>query len=199
MTIFSPLTLAYKLVGPRIVADLRAAPQAVEAGLSAIAETTSSFAALCLDAGADGIFFASQLATRQFLTAEEYARFGEPFDRTVLDAVADSSWFTVLHLHGTEIFFDLANAYPVQAVSWHDRETKPGLADALHLTDRILMAGLDRRLLETGGPAEIEEQVRSAVAVTGGSRLILAPSCVIPTGASEANLDAVARAVYREQ
>jgi len=199
MTVFSPLTLGYKLVGPRIVSDLRVAPPAVEAGLSAIAETTAAFALLCLEAGADGLFFASQLASSLFLTVEEYARFGEPFDRAVLDAVADSSWLTVLHLHGTEIFFDLANRYPVHAVSWHDRETKPDLGNAFHLTDRILMAGLDRRLLETGSPAQIEEQIRDAVAATGGRRLILAPSCVIPTGAPERNLEAVRRAVSGEQ
>lgn len=195
MTVFSPLTLAYKLVGNRLVDDLRSAPETVEAGLARIAETTADFALLCLEAGADGIFFASQLATHRFLTPAEHARFGEPFDRAVLDAVAGRSWLTVLHLHGTDVFFDLANHYPVHAVSWHDRETEPDLASAARQTGRILMAGLDRRLFEAGTPGQVEAQARQAPAATGGRRLILAPSCVIPTPSPPENLHAVRRAV----
>jgi len=195
MTVFSPLTLAYKLAGDRLLDDLRSAPEAVESGLAALAETTANFARLCLEAGADGIFFASQMATHRFVTREEYARFGEPFDCAVLDAVAGRSWLTVLHLHGTDVFFDLANRYPAHAVSWHDRETAPDLATAAGQTGRVLMAGLDLRLFETGTSAQVETQARQALAATGGRRLILAPSCVIPTPSPPENLHAVRHAV----
>ncbi|NOZ07175.1 MAG: uroporphyrinogen decarboxylase [Chloroflexi bacterium] len=191
MTIFSPLTLAFKLVGDRLLEDLRTAPHLVEAGLAVIAETMAAFAKLSLDAGADGIFFASQMASRSLLTPAAYTRFGEPFDLVILKAIAERSWLTVLHLHGHEVFFELANRYPVHAVNWHDRETAPALPAGLTRTNRALMAGLDLRLLETGTPAQVAEMVRESVTGTAGRRLILAPGCVIPTRTPAANLQAV--------
>ena len=191
MTIFSPLTLAFKLVGDRLLDDLRTAPQRVEAGLATIAETMAAYAEVTLDAGADGIFFASQLASHSFLTPDTYARFGEPFDLIVLKAIAERSWLTVLHLHGHDVFFDLADRYPVHAVNWHDRETAPALPEALARTNRALLAGLDLRLLESGTPAQVTSMVRESIAGTAGRRLILAPGCVIPTRTPAANLQAV--------
>jgi uroporphyrinogen decarboxylase len=85
----------------------------------------------------------------------------------------------------------------VHAVSWHNWETGPTLSEARALTDRAFVAGLDRRRLEDGPPAAIEEQVQQVVAQTNGRGLILAPSCVIPTTTPEAHLQAVRRAVDR--
>jgi uroporphyrinogen decarboxylase len=83
-------------------------------------------------------------------------------------------------------------------VSWHDRETPPGLAEARQHTDRAFLTGLDRELLERGPMAVIQAQVgeaRQAVAQAGGRGLILAPSCVIPTTAPAEHLQAVRDAV----
>jgi uroporphyrinogen decarboxylase len=80
-------------------------------------------------------------------------------------------------------------------VSWHDRETAPDLASARGLTDRAFLSGLDRDLLGGGPAAAIAAQARQAVAQTKGRGLILAPSCVIPTTAPAAHLQAVRDAV----
>jgi len=34
-------------------------------------------------------------------------------------------WLNVLHIHGTNVMFDLVRDYPCQIVNWHDRETRP--------------------------------------------------------------------------
>jgi uroporphyrinogen decarboxylase len=197
MTLFSPLTLAYKLAGVAVVEHLRHRPAALHAGLETITQTTTNFAHAALDAGAHGLFFATQLASHDWLEPGEYDRFGRPYDLAVLEAVAHRSTITVLHLHGQRVFFELANRYPVHAVSWHNWETGPTLSEARALTDRAFVAGLDRRRLEDGPPAAIEEQVQQVVAQTNGRGLILAPSCVIPTTTPEAHLQAVRRAVDR--
>ena len=195
MTIFSPLTLAYKLAGEQVIEHLRQQPVDLHAGLETLAATTARFAQAALGAGADGLFFATQLASHRWLTPAEYDEFGARYDLAVLEAVSGQSSLTALHLHGRDVFFDLANRYPVHAVSWHDRETPPGLAEARSLTDRAFLAGLDRNLLGSGPAAAIQAQVREAVAQTEGRGLILAPSCVIPTTAPEAHLHAVRAAV----
>jgi uroporphyrinogen decarboxylase len=195
MTVFSPLTLAYKLAGERIVEHLRQQPAAVHTGLEVVADTTARFARAALEAGADGLFFATQLASHRWLTAAEYGEFGARYDRAVLSQVAPFSSLTVLHLHGRDVFFHLANEYPIDAVSWHDRETAPDLATARGLTDRAFLTGLDRDLLGQGPAAAIAAQAREAVGQTKGRGLILAPSCVIPTTAPPAHLRAVRDAV----
>jgi uroporphyrinogen decarboxylase len=196
MTIFSPLTLALKLVGERVVGDLRNHPSELHAGLTTIAAVTRTFAQRCLEAGASGFFFATQLASHLWLSREEYAEFGEPYDLAVLEAIADQSEITALHLHGQQVFFDLANRYPVDAVSWHNWETAPDLFTARELTNRAFLTGLDRRLLETGPAEAIAEQARKVIAQTKARGLVLAPCCVIPTYAPSEHLSAVRQAVF---
>lgn len=201
MTVFSPLTLAYKLAGEAVVEHLREHPADLHAGLEAIAGTTLRFAQAALRAGADGLFFATQLAGHHWLTPSEYGEFGERYDLAVLEAVSGTeaeSKITVLHLHGQDVFFDLANRYPIHAVSWHDRETAPSLTEARQLTDRAFITGLDRDLVGDGPVEAIQTQVCEAVAQTGGQGLILAPSCVIPTTAPAAHLQAVRDALPAE-
>src|SRR5205807_1823323 len=53
-TLFSPLSVARKLSGDRLAADLREHPEAVEAALEAITETLTRSASLGLDQGAGG-------------------------------------------------------------------------------------------------------------------------------------------------
>jgi uroporphyrinogen decarboxylase len=191
MTVFSPLTLAYKLAGTEIVTHLRHHPANLHAGLEIMAATTARFAWAALAAGADGLFFASQLASRRWLTPAEYDEFGARYDMVVLEAIAGRSAITVLHLHGQDVFFDLADRYPLHAVSWHDQETAPCLAEARQRTSRAFITGLDRELLNHGPVAAIQAQVREALAQTEGRGLILAPSCVIPTTAPAAHLQVV--------
>ena len=121
----------------------------------------------------------------------QYGEFGVRYDRAVLDEVAPHASLTVLHLHGLDPFFELANLYPVDAVSWHDGETEPSLAGARSLTDRAFVAGLDRDLLGRGPAAAIAVQAREALYQAKGRGLILAPSCVIPTTAPPAHLQVV--------
>ncbi len=194
MTLFSPLTLAYKLAGNVVQEHLRNHPDDLHFGLATIAETTARFGIAALTAGADGIFFATQLARSSLLTADEYRTFGQRYDLIVLEYVTDQTDLMVLHLHGEDIFFDLVHYYPVTAVSWHDREGGPSLREAAAQTRKALMAGLDGNLLASGSPEEIAEQVHDARRQTGCQRLILAPACVVPPEAPERNLQAVVEA-----
>jgi uroporphyrinogen decarboxylase len=195
MTVFSPLTLAFKLAGDRVLEHLRQEPAALHTGLETISETTSRFARAALAAGADGLFFATQLASPQWVTPGEYNDFGSRYDLDVLRAVDGQSAITVLHLHGQEVFFELADAYPVDAVSWHDQETDPRLGDARRYTERAFIAGLDRNVLGKGPEERIRAQVQNVLAQTRGRGLIVAPCCVIPTDTPPRHLKAARDAV----
>ncbi len=193
MTVFSPLTLAYKLAGDTLLDHLEHHSTDVHIGLATIAETTSRFAKTVLKAGAHGIFFASQLSRADILSEEMYQTFVVRYDLIALERVKTEPAPLVLHLHGTNIYFETVNQYPVHAISWHNHETSPSLKEALTLTDKTLMTGLDRNLLEQGQPEALVAQIQEAINVTGGQRLILAPACVIPTSTPPPNLEAIAR------
>ncbi len=196
-TIFSPLTTANKLAGESFATHLRDATDALQKGLERFTEDTIAFGRACLAAGADGFFFASQHANSDAkLPADLFERVGVAYDLRVLAALAADkrNWCTVLHLHGNDPLFDLANRYPIHAVNWHDRETQPSIKDALTRTTRGLVAGIARG--RTAGDAEtLVAQARDAIAQTNGRRLIVAPDCVLPSDLSAATLQALRQAV----
>ncbi len=194
-TVFSPLTVARTLSGDRaVVRYLREQPEALHAGLEVIAEVTSRFASECLAAGADGLFFATQMACPGGVTEEEYEVFGRPYDLRVLDAAAGAE-VVLLHAHGESPYFDLLASYPVHAVNWHDRRTPPSLREARSRYAGCLCGGLDAATLAEGGAAQVEEQVRDALAQTGGRGHVVSAGCVIPVDTPDVNVEAAVRAV----
>jgi uroporphyrinogen decarboxylase len=191
-TVFSPLTTARKLAGEPLIEHLRKAPDALEAGLRTITDVSIAFAEEALKAGAHGIFFATQLATTDMLTEEEYRRFGRKFDLEFFNALKGKTRVDMLHIHGENIMFDLLADYPCGMLNWHDRITAPPLKEALGKFKGALVGGVEEReLLVKGGEAAVRAQVRDAVAQTGGRRLVVGPGCVAAIAAPEANIRAV--------
>jgi uroporphyrinogen decarboxylase len=190
-TIFNPLSQAKNLVGPaRLPVHLRYYPDAVRAGLEVIAETTCRFIAAAREAGIAGVFFAVQHARYELLSEEEYSAFGRPYDLRVLEA-AERLWLNVLHLHGTDVMFDLLADYPVQVVNWHDRETWPTLAEAKERFSGAVCGGLQRwDAMVRGTPDRVREQAADAIVQTGGERFILGTGCVTPIVAPTSNIHA---------
>jgi uroporphyrinogen decarboxylase len=194
-TIFNPLAQAKNLAGERLLADLRQQPAAVKAGLETITETTIHFIEAVRGTGVAGIFLALQHASYDLLTEAEYREFGRPYDLRIL-AAAEGLWFNLLHLHGTNVMFDVVADYPVQAINWHDQETPPSLAEALHRFPGALVGGL--RQWETmlrGDPGQVRAEVQAAIAETGGRRLIVGTGCVTPITAPVGNIRAAREAV----
>jgi uroporphyrinogen decarboxylase len=195
-TIFNPLSQAKNLVGRRSLSPhLREHPDALQAGLETITRTTERFIEAARRRGIAGIFLAVQHASYELLSEAEYAAFGVPFDRRLLDA-ADGLWLNVLHLHGNRVMFNLLAGYPVQVVNWHDRETPPTLEQAQHLVQGAVLGGL--RQWETilrGTPDDVRREAREAIEQTGGRRFILGTGCVTPITAPWSNLRAAREVV----
>jgi uroporphyrinogen decarboxylase len=188
-TVFSPLTTARKLAGDSVFTHLRCNPAALKEGLQIIAETHARFALESVRAGAHGLFFASQCASYRILSEAEYREFGEIYDRIILDAVRPEAEIVMLHIHGHDTMFDLLANYPVDAVNWHDRLTPPTLAQARARFSGMLVGGVDEwHTLLAGPAAEIQAEIRQAVAQTGGRRFMVGPGCVVPINCSPLHL-----------
>jgi uroporphyrinogen decarboxylase len=189
-TVFSPLTSCLKMAGrDTLLRHIREAPDAVQAGLEVITETTRRFAGEAVRRGADGLFFAVQTANRGYLTEEECTRFTKPFDLRVLEAVQDRSWLNILHLHGQDVMFDPVLDYPVQIVNYHDRESGPSLAEMQKRTKKCLLGGIaENTTLVRGTPDQIHAEVRDAWEQVDRRGLILGPGCVANLESPEANV-----------
>lgn len=172
-TIFTPLSVVGDLVesDQMLVAHLRSESQRVVPALEAVTETFTAFAAECLNAGADGIFFATtQWASRDLITSDEYGRFARPYDLRVLRAVAEAP-LNVLHVCGEHsMLLELAD-YPVPAMNWAvSSETTPTLEEAERQLPKLLIGGLSHGALADRSPDAALQEARHAHATTGGRR-----------------------------
>ena len=182
-TVFSPLSVIGRMANGRepVKRWMQQAPDALHAALAAVAETLGAYAKACLEAGADGIFFATtEWATHDVLTDDEYDAFGRAYDLRVLND-APGAPMNVLHVCRPNNMLARLLDYPVAAFNWAMHA--PGnmsLADAAAKTDKAVLGGVDERhgLLD-GPPDAVREQVREALRQTGGRRFLLAPGCSI--------------------
>jgi len=204
-TIFSPLSQAKNLAGgERLIVHLRQFPGAVLRGLETITTTTMRFIEAALAEGIDGIFFAVQHAQASILTRDEYETFALPFDLQA-SLLGRDLWANILHLHGDNVYFDLATRYRFQIVNWHDRETSPTLAHAQkywsadkHLDEiPVVCGGINRNTIVYGSRADVRAEALDAIDQTSGQKFILGTGCVVPVIASHGNIQAVRNSVEK--
>jgi uroporphyrinogen decarboxylase len=194
-TIFSPLTIANKLSDGGVIDHLRTHPEAVHAALEAIRDVTIDVTRSSLANGADGIFFASQCATSDMVTREEYQEFGVQYDQPVIQAISEGgSRFTMVHIHGANTFFDVLAGYQGHALNWHDRRVGPSIDQVRDLyPDRAMVAGIDEKAIASMSAAEVEDQVLSAREMASDRHILIGPGCVVPVATPVANLASAVR------
>ena len=193
-TVFSPLSLAKKLSGDRLRADLRSHPDLVRGALEAITETLIKFADVALTEGVSGIFYSIQAASLSQHTEDEYAEFGEPYDRRFLNSLGTRSTLTVIHCHGERLMFDRLARLPGHVWNWDDRGSGPSLAEARTAVDGALAGGLHQwKTLRDGTPEAAVAETQDALAQVNGRGLIVAAGCVLPMETPDANVAAVVR------
>jgi len=187
-TIFVPYNQAEKLSSKEEVAKMRRDnPQALLDALEVIAKSEASHARRSIAAGASGIFLAIDNAQDGILTQEEYAKFSEPFDRMVLDAVR-SAPLNILHLHGDKVYLDrFYRGWPAAGINYSAHGTGVSVAEARRRYSGLLMCGLDERNYRTLAAADLRRQWREAQAAAG-KRFLLAPGCSVPNESEDEEL-----------
>jgi uroporphyrinogen decarboxylase len=135
------------------------------------------------------------------MSLDEYKTFGLPFDLRIMKP-ASGLWCNLLHLHGSNIHFDLVSGslfpeHTFHIVNWHDRETPPSLAEALNLFSGTVCGGISQRTIVFGGQAQVRDEARDAIQQTGGRRFILGTGCVVPIVAPHGNILAAVQSVER--
>lgn len=194
-TIFSPLSCARTLAGDRLMQDLREHPGELQHALHALGTTMERFAFNSINAGADSLFLASQVASRDVLTPEESRAFGQAYNLTLINELRGHVEFVMLHIHGENIYYEHLFKYPVQIVNWHDRKTPPTLSEGKAMFDGAVAGGVDEWGVLQTTPDAITAQIHEAIQQTGGTGLIVAAGCVIPMDTPPMNIQAARDAV----
>ena len=198
MTVFTPLAIAARLVesDQAMLEHLHEYPKEVHAALQSITESFRAYVTECLNAGVDGIFFATtSWASHDLITDEEYQEFGRPYDLRVLETAKEAS-FNILHVCKDNNMLQSLADYPVHALNWDTQsDTNPSLEEARRFTSRALLGGVSGQTLLKGQPGAVAQEVRDAVAQTEGLRLMEGPNCSVPPGSPQANLRTVHEAL----
>lgn len=193
MTVFSPLMVASKM-DPNLVRNIRSHPDTIVESMLILLEDIIEYAEAALDAGAEGIFLASQHFRKTELSFEEVQRFEIKFLNKFLSKIKRKAEFTVVHVHGENIQFKEAAKLQVDALNWHDRLTWPSLSEGSEIFPKGLLAGLDEtRTLVDGKPEEIQNNVLDSINQSKkvNNRIIIAPGCVIPITVPDKNIEII--------
>jgi len=155
-----------------------------------ITESTIRFVEAAKEAGIDGIFYAVQHARYPLMSREEFAEFGRSYDLRVLEAAQELP-FNMLHIHSTDIMFDLVADYPVHIINWHDRESGVSLKEGLAQINGAASGGIDHWTIHQESPEQMLVEAGDAIEQTGGRRLLLGTGCVVMNTTPLRNLRAL--------
>lgn len=198
-TVFTPLAVLGEMVETpaslRMHMDTHA--PLVRRALEAVTRSYVPYVRALMEAGADGIFFATvDWASRDLLEPDVYRAWARTHDLEVMAAARDAS-FNVLHVcKRRNLLFELAD-YPVHAFSWASTDpTNPNLEQALARLPGAVMGGISQdTALQQETPDAVLAEYRTALRQTGGRRWLVAPGCSIPPGTPDASLTALREAV----
>jgi len=192
-TLFNPWNIAEKLSSPAEVQKLRKEqPQKLLDALQAIAKSEINHAKAAMKRGAAGIFLAIANAQEGILTREEYAKFSEPFDRMIFQAVAEAP-LNIIHLHGPKVYvgyFAEATGWKISGFNYSMHETRYSMRLVRHNWHTIrgaIVGGLDHREYRNRSVEELREDIRLAV-LDAGKRLIVTPGCSVPNDSTPEEL-----------
>ena len=194
MTVFSPLMVASQ-IDPNIILHFRKDPQLIKEHFKIIISAMTDFTKASLDAGADGIFLATQHFNERLTNEERMDLEFKPMKSLIKNTIRKNV-FLVLHLHGDNPDYKLATKLPINAINWHDQQTPPNLSEARQIFKGGLLGGLNTESWkDISDSAEIQSMISSVYTNFKGSGLILAPGCVIPQYVSDRTIETAVKTI----
>lgn len=193
-TLFTPLTwiqeMSQSTVAGPTLSLIRNHKEELHKGLKALLETSIKLADAFIEAGADGFFLASQFASKDLITEEEFDEFCKPYDEALVNHINKKTWFNILHVHGDKnLYIEKFANYNVQALNWENvphglREDEiTSIEKVRSLTDKIIIGGTDQHHDFNGSKKEVKERLKLRLAKSleeaKDNRFIFAPGCAL--------------------
>ena len=179
MTVFSPFMVASQ-IDKNIILNYRKNPELIEEQFKIILKAMTDFTKTSLEAGADGIFLATQHFNSSLNDEERMKLEFNPMKDLIKRSLKKNN-FLVLHLHGDNPDYELAIKLPLDAINWHDQQTEPNLSEARKIFNGGLLGGLNvESWKDLSKPEDVSSLISSVYKSFEGNGLIFAPGCVIP-------------------
>lgn len=200
-TIFNGPMVADKICDKQLEKYMDEEPEIIESALDTITEVMIDFARATLEAGADGLFLASQHSTKSSVSDEHYKKFILPQDLKLISKLRGKAKFIVMHLHAREphevVRFDKISKTPgLDAINWEDQTSSLGLKEGKKISKKTVFGGIDHNgIFREGTPDDARDQILDAIKDAGFRYLVIAPGCVITTDTPEENIQSVKDAV----
>jgi uroporphyrinogen decarboxylase len=181
--------------GNPVVAHLREKPEAVSSALDAISDSIAEFSLACLDAGADGIYYAALGGEEYRFTEEEFLTYIKPYDLKVMNAIMPHAEFNVLHVCKDRVRLPLYADYPGHVVNWSVHEQNLDIHAGRALFKRPILGGMDYRgVMVDGTHDEIRTAVQRVMDDVGTTGLLLGADCTLPSNTPTSNIRAAVEA-----
>ncbi|PWI49276.1 hypothetical protein CEE45_02730 [Candidatus Heimdallarchaeota archaeon B3_Heim] len=195
MTVFSPFMVASKL-DPNLLENLSQDRDLLTSQLKMLTKVMNDFSRSALDAGADGLFLATQHFNEQ-LQLNDLQEFEYQPMESILSSSERKSFFNILHLHGENPYFRMASELPaIHAINWHDQQTSPALMEGRQDFNGALLGGLDEMgMIREGSSTQIQEAIYQIYREFDGRGLIFAPGCVLPQNFADEQINHVITAI----
>lgn len=192
-TLFNPYKVAENLSSPDEVRRLmRDKPQALLDAMEIIAKSEANHARRAVAAGAAGVFVAIANAQTGYMSQEDYAKFSEPFDKLVFDAVRAAP-LNVLHLHGDKVYLDrFYRGWSASAINYSAHGTGVSIAAVRAKYPGVLMGGLDEVNYRKLTAADLKRQWIDAKNAAG-PKFILTPGCSVPNDSTDQELSMLSK------
>ncbi len=186
-TIYSPLSQAAQVAGrDSLLRHMRTEPDRLRTGLNTLTESTLRLIAEMRRGGIDGIYYVMDMANFDSVSAEEYATFGEPYDRKIWETLPDKWWLNIAHLTGQAPMLDVA--IRTNAPIIHYDITNADLAKVRVAFNDVLCGGTTREQLHADSPTLAKDSARRALFNMDHRRTILSAESAVYVSTPRANL-----------
>ena len=202
MTIFSPLMVASKM-DENLVTHMREDKAKLKEAFFVIYKDLLEFAQSSIDAGADGLFIASQHFRKSDLTWEEVDNFEIYFIKKLIQDTKRKSNFNIIHIHGQDINFNkVVENIDADGLNWHDQLTWPTIPEAADIFSKGLLAGIDEtQSLVDGNEEKIKKNILESIEISNkhDNRVIISPGCVIPITATNESIEIISKTIHKSR
>lgn len=162
-------------------------PDAWHGALEAITQSTINHIRHIKDIGASGALVSIFNAESKFGSVADYERYTRPYDKRVLDALADTK-LSVLHLHYLERpYLDQFKDFNAPVIQYSVKTSGIPISEVRKKYSQPIAGGVDEIDYEKLTVAEIRTQWTEARALAG-TRYIAAPGCSVPNSSTPEEL-----------